>query len=54
MNFKYLFLKHCKKNKFKVNQNQIIVIKKLKISGKSITEIFEFIQFIFNKSILIP
>ena len=30
MNFKDLFLEHCKKNKFNINQNQIKVIEQLK------------------------
>ena len=29
MNFKDLFLEHCKKNKFNINQNQIKVIEQL-------------------------
>ena len=34
MNFKDLFLEHCKKNKFNINQNQIKVIEQLKIYHK--------------------
>ena len=34
MNFKDLFLEHCKKNKFNINQNQIKVIEQLEIYHK--------------------